>query len=76
VAQHVRVNGERHLGQFASSEDHFEEPGPSHRPTAFGVEDEAALQVGALQLPKGPDLLAGVSSVAARKRPPTLMITK
>jgi hypothetical protein len=29
------------FGQFPNPADHFEEPGPSHRPTAFGVEDEA-----------------------------------
>src|SRR5262249_307383 len=59
MAQHVRMNWEGQFGQFASPADHFEEPGPRHRPTAFGVEDEATLQVLPPQLPKGPDLLAG-----------------
>src|SRR5262245_40338531 len=58
VAQHVRMNGKGKLCQFSGPADHFQEPGPRHRPTAFGVEDEAALQVIPPQLPKGPDLLA------------------
>jgi hypothetical protein len=45
MAQHVRMNWEGKFGQFPSPADHFEEPGPSHRPTAFGVEDDAALRV-------------------------------
>jgi hypothetical protein len=56
--QHVRVNGEGKFGQFSSPADHFEEPSPGHRPTAFGVEDVAALQVLASQLAQGPDFLA------------------
>ena len=42
-----------------SAADHFEEPSPRHWAAAFGVEDEATLQVLPPQLPKGPDLLAG-----------------
>ena len=45
MAQHVRMNGERKFGQFACPADHFQEPGPSHRPTAFGIKHVAALQV-------------------------------
>src|SRR5262245_8004769 len=45
MAQHVRMSRERKSGQFSSPADHFEEPGPRHRAAAFGVEDEAALQV-------------------------------
>jgi hypothetical protein len=59
MAQHVRMNGEGKFGQFAGPADHFQEPGPRHRPTAFGVEDEAALQVLPPQLAQCPDLLAG-----------------
>src|SRR5262249_10073325 len=53
VAQHVRMNGKGKLCQFSGPADHFQEPGPRHRPTAFGVEDEAALQIIPPQLPKG-----------------------
>jgi hypothetical protein len=59
MAQHVRMDWERKFGQFACPADHFEEPGSSHRPTAFGIEDEAALQVLASELAQGPDFLAG-----------------
>src|SRR5262245_22708444 len=59
MAQHVRMNWEGKFGQLPSPADHLEEPGPSHRPTAFGVEDEAALQVLPPQLAQCPDLLAG-----------------
>src|SRR5262249_16009786 len=45
MAQHVRMSRERKFGQFSSPADHFEEPGPRHRAAAFGVEDEAAVQV-------------------------------
>jgi hypothetical protein len=45
MTQHVRMSRERKFGQFSSPADHFEEPGRRHRPAAFGVEDEAALQV-------------------------------
>jgi hypothetical protein len=45
MAQHVRMSRARKFGQFSSPADHFEEPGPRHRTAAFGVEDEAALQV-------------------------------
>ena len=37
VAQHVRMNGKGKFGQFPSPADHFQEPGPGHRPAAFGV---------------------------------------
>src|SRR6516164_1295588 len=43
MAQHVRMNWEGKFGQFPSAADHLEEPGPRYRPTAFGVEDVAAL---------------------------------
>src|SRR5262245_65707141 len=59
MAQHVRMSRERKSGQFSSAVDHFEEPGPRHRPAAFGVEDEATLQVLPSQLAQGPDFLAG-----------------
>src|SRR5262249_60209081 len=59
MAQHVRMDWERKFGQFSSPADHFEEPVPRHRPTAFGIEHVPALQVLSPQLPKGPDLLAG-----------------
>src|SRR5215475_10739398 len=59
MAQHVRMSRERKSGQFSSPADHFEEPGPSHRPTAFGVEDEAAVQVLPSQLAQCPDFLVG-----------------
>src|SRR5215469_5919333 len=58
VPEHVGMSGERKSGQFPSPTDHFEEPGPRHRPTAFGVEDEAALQVLPPQLAQCPDFLA------------------
>jgi hypothetical protein len=51
------MNGKGKFGQFSGPAHHFEEPGPSHRSTAFGIEDEAALQVLPPQLPKGPDFL-------------------
>ena len=38
MAQHVRMNREGQFGQFSSPADHFEEPVPRHRPTAFGIE--------------------------------------
>src|SRR5262245_58911318 len=59
VAQHVRMSRERKSGQFSSPADHFEEPGPRHWAAAFGVEDEAAVQVLPSQLAQGPDFLAG-----------------
>jgi hypothetical protein len=59
MAQHVRMSRERKSAQFSSAADHFEEPGPRHRAAAFGVEDEAALQVLPPQLAQGPDFLAG-----------------
>src|SRR5262249_20255966 len=59
MAQHVRMDWERKFGQFSCPADHFEEPGPRHRPSAFGVEDEAALQVLTRQLAQCPDFLAG-----------------
>ena len=59
MAQHVRMNWEGKFGQFPSPTDHFEEPVPRHRPTAFGVEDVSALQVLPSQLGQGPDYLAG-----------------
>src|SRR5262249_16346495 len=59
VAQQVRMSRERKSGQFSSPADHFEEPGPRHRAAAFGVEDEAALQVLPSQLAQCPDFLAG-----------------
>ena len=59
MAQHVRMSRERKSGQFSSPADHFEEPGPRHRAAAFGVEDEAAVQVLPSQLAQGPDFLAG-----------------
>src|SRR5215467_14022081 len=59
MAQHVRMNWEGKSGQFPSPTDHFEEPVPRHRPAAFGVEDEAALQVLPSQLAQCPDFLAG-----------------
>src|SRR5262249_32410240 len=45
MAQHVRMNWEGQFGQLPNPADHFQEPGPRHRPAAFGIEDEAALQV-------------------------------
>src|SRR5262249_1918056 len=59
MTQHVRMNGEREFGQFPSPADHFQEPGPGHRPTSFGVENVAALQVLASELAQCPDFLAG-----------------
>src|SRR5262252_3656759 len=59
MAQHVRMNWEGKFGQFSNSAHYFEEPGPGHRAAAFGVEDEAALQVLPSQLAQGPDFLAG-----------------
>src|SRR5262245_3263169 len=59
VAQHVRMSRERKFGQFSSPADHFEEPGPRHRAAAFGVVDEAALEVLPSQLAQGPNFLAG-----------------
>jgi len=66
------MNREGKFGQFPSAADHIEEPGPSHRPTAFGVEDKAALQVLPPQLAQCPDLLAGkwVRAIDAILRPP------
>src|SRR5262245_9386663 len=52
------MNGKGKFGQFPSPADHFKEPGPSHRPAAFGVEDEATLQVLPPQLAQCPDFLA------------------
>src|SRR5262249_1186812 len=59
MAQRVRMNGKGKFGQFPSPADHFEEPGPRHWAAAFGVEDEAALQVLRSQLAQCPDFLAG-----------------
>src|SRR5215468_1209502 len=59
MAQHVRMNWEGKFGKFPSPTDHFEEPVSRHRPTAFGVEDVAALQVLPSQLAQCPDFLAG-----------------
>src|SRR5262245_7443810 len=59
MAQHVRMSRERKSGQLSSPADHFEEPGPRHWAAAFGVEDEAALQVLPSQLAQCPDFLAG-----------------
>src|SRR5262245_26881129 len=59
VAQHVRMNWEGKFGQFSGPADHFEEPCPRHWAAAFGVEDEAALQVLPSQLAQCPDFLAG-----------------
>src|SRR5262249_28383379 len=72
VAQHVRMSRERKSGQFSSPADHFEEPGPRHWAAAFGVEDEAALQVLASQLAQGPDFLTGewVRAIDAVLGPP------
>jgi hypothetical protein len=72
VAQHVRMNGKGKFGQFPSPADHFEEPGPGHRPAAFGIEDKTTLQVLPPQLPNGPDLLAGerVRAIDAVLGPP------
>src|SRR5262249_51474219 len=72
MAQHVRMNWEGKFGQFPSPTDHFEEPGPRHRPTAFGVEDIAALQVLTPQLPEGSNLLAseGMGAIDTVLGPP------
>ncbi len=72
MAQHVRMNREGQFGQLPSPTDHFEEPGPSHRPTALGVEDVAALQVLPSHLAQCPDFLAGegVCAVNAVLGPP------
>src|SRR5262249_38622565 len=72
MAQHVRMSRERKSGQFSSPADHFEEPGPCHWAAAFGVEDEAAVQVLPSQLAQGPDFLAGewVRAVDAVFGPP------
>src|SRR5262249_7831472 len=59
MAQHVRMSRERKFGQFSSAADHFEEPGPRYRAAAFGVEDEAALQVLPSELAQCPNFLAG-----------------
>src|SRR5262245_59842349 len=59
MPEHVRMNREGQFGQFPSPANHFEEPGPSYRPTTFGVEDEAALQVLPSQLAQRPDFLLG-----------------
>src|SRR5262249_47228435 len=45
MAEHMRMDWERKFGQFACPADDFEEPGSSHRPTTFGIEHVAALQV-------------------------------
>jgi hypothetical protein len=52
----------------------FEEPSPRHRPTAFGVEHEAALQVLASKLAQRPDFLAGewVRAIDAVLGPPDM----
>src|SRR5262245_41227564 len=72
VSEHVRMNGEGKFGQFPSPADHFEEPGSGHRPAAFGVEDEATLEVLPPQLAQGPDFLAseGVRAIDAVLGPP------
>src|SRR5262245_59204960 len=57
VSQHVRMSRERKFGQFSGPADHFEEPGPSHRPTAFGIEDISALQVLPPELAQCPNFL-------------------
>src|SRR5262249_49288272 len=44
---------------WRSPADHFEEPGPCYRPTAFRIEYEATLQVLPPQLAQCPDFLAG-----------------
>src|SRR5262249_40752191 len=74
VSEHVRMNGEGKFGQFPSPADHFEEPGPRHRATAFGVEDEAAVQVLPSQLAQCSDFLAseGVRAVDAILGPPDM----
>ena len=59
MAQHVRMNWEGEFGQFPRAADHFEEPGPGHRPAAFRIEDVAALQVLPPHLAQCPDFLAG-----------------
>src|SRR5262249_37698744 len=59
MAEHGGMGRKRKSGQFSSPADHFEEPGPRHRAAAFGVEDEAALQVLPSQLAQRPDFLAG-----------------
>src|SRR5215813_4144014 len=72
VAQHVRMSGKGKFGQFSGPADHFEEPGPRHWAAAFGVEDEAAVQVLPSQLAQCPDFLAGewVRAVDAILGPP------
>src|SRR5262245_29290928 len=72
VSEHVRMNGKGKFGQFPSPAGHFEEPGPRHRAAAFGVEDEAALQVLPPQLAQCPDFLAseGVRAIDAVLGPP------
>jgi hypothetical protein len=59
MAQHVRMDWEGKFGQLPSPADHLEEPGPRHRAAAFGIEDEAALQILPPQLAQGPDFLPG-----------------
>src|SRR5262249_4430438 len=59
VAEHVRMNREGQFGQLSSPADHFEEPGPCYRPTAFRIEYEATLRVLPPQLAQCPDFLAG-----------------
>src|SRR5262245_23263726 len=53
------MNREGQFGQLSSPADHFEEPGPCYRPTAFRIEYEATLQVLPPQLAQCPDFLAG-----------------
>jgi hypothetical protein len=67
VAQHVRMNWEGEFGQFPGAADHFEEPGPSHRPGDFGPRGRASVRrpppYNGGQLPSGPcsELLAARS---------------
>jgi hypothetical protein len=68
VAQHVRMNWEEKFGQFPGPADHFEEPSPGYRSTAFGVEDEAALQILPPQLAQCSDLLAELAEGLGKKR--------
>ena len=63
------------MAGFPSPADHFEELGSSYRPTAFGVEDVAALQILPPQLALWPDLLTGerVRAIDAVLGPPSLV---
>jgi hypothetical protein len=68
VAQHVRMNWQEKFGQFPGPADHFEEPSPGYRSTAFGVEDEVALQILPPQLAQCSDLLAELAEGLGKKR--------